>query len=49
MKMRFLCMVAAVSLLAACSSDEPKKAEQKSLLAPFAPLLARFNKSKAGA
>ena len=28
---------------------EPKKAEQKSLLAPFAPLLARFNKSKAGA
>jgi peptidoglycan-associated lipoprotein len=28
MKMRFLCMVAAVSLLAACSSDEPKKADQ---------------------
>jgi peptidoglycan-associated lipoprotein len=27
MKMRFLCMVAAVSVLAACSSDEPKKAE----------------------
>ena len=27
MKIRFLCMVAAVSLLAACSSDEPKKAE----------------------
>ena len=26
MKMRFLCMVAAVGLLAACSSDEPKKA-----------------------
>lgn len=26
MKMRFLTMVAAVSLLAACSSDEPKKA-----------------------
>src|ERR1700761_682118 len=24
MKMRFLCMVAAVSLLAACSSDQPK-------------------------
>lgn len=27
MKMRFLCMVAAVSLLAACSSDEPKKTD----------------------
>ena len=27
MKMRFLCMVAAVSLLAACSSDEPKKSD----------------------
>jgi peptidoglycan-associated lipoprotein len=27
MKIRFLCMVAAVSLLAACSSDEPKKSD----------------------
>jgi len=34
MKMRFLCMVAAVSLLAACSSDEPKKAEQAAVATP---------------
>jgi len=37
MKMRFLCMVAAVSLLAACSSDEPKKAEQAAVATPPAP------------
>jgi|SRR5579859_3155519 len=37
MKMRFLCMVAAVSLLAACSSDEPKKAEQAAQATPPAP------------
>lgn len=34
MKMRFLCMVAAVSVLAACSSDEPKKAEQSVVATP---------------
>ncbi len=34
MKMRFLCMVAAVSVLAACSSDEPKKAEQAAVATP---------------
>jgi peptidoglycan-associated lipoprotein len=37
MKMRFLCMVAAVSLLAACSSDEPKKAEQAAQATPPQP------------
>jgi peptidoglycan-associated lipoprotein len=42
MKMRFLTMVAAVSLLAACSSDEPKKAAdtaqaQPPVAAPAAP------------
>ena len=38
MKMRFLCMVAAVGLLAACS-EEPKKAEQQAAVAtpPAAP------------
>ena len=41
MKMRFLCMVAAVSLLAACSSDEPKKADAiASNTAPAAPQTA---------
>jgi peptidoglycan-associated lipoprotein len=34
MKMRFLCMVAAVGLLAACSSDEPKKAAETGTATP---------------
>jgi peptidoglycan-associated lipoprotein len=34
MKIRFLCMVAAVGLLAACSNEEPKKAEQMTTATP---------------
>jgi peptidoglycan-associated lipoprotein len=34
MKMRFLCVVAALGLLAACSSDEPKKAAEVSTASP---------------
>jgi len=34
MKMRFLCVVAAVGLLAACSSDEPKKSEAMAQATP---------------
>jgi len=37
MKMRFLCVVAAVALLAACSSDEPKKANEVSTATPPPP------------
>jgi peptidoglycan-associated lipoprotein len=34
MKIRFLCMVAAVGLLAACASEEPKKAETGAAVTP---------------
>ena len=37
MKMRFLCMVAAVSLLAACSSDQPKTADNTATAQQTAP------------